>query len=194
MASPPQVPQDTRQKKKRKVVQAIRCWYPLDDENFEESYERSLSEGLNADWEFSRNQLSIEEYITTREEIGAIKVVRPPVATEVIMDTENEEFMRDLPRSRLFTQNKQIAGQTVVLLYPGGEFLPLQLSHEKIKSRREESPTNIRMSQYRVNFATICSDGRYLNKFEMNQVEKLCLDSRWEGGCLYGWNTPQLCN
>ena len=34
-----------------------------------------------------------------------------------------------------------------------------------------ESPANIRMNRFGVNFATIRSDGRYLNEFEMNQAD-----------------------
>jgi hypothetical protein len=124
-----------------------------------------------ADWEYSEDQISIEEYIPDKEELGAIKIVRPPANFEKIMDTNNPVFMRDLPRSRSFAQNKQIAGQAVVLLYPGGEFLPLQLTHKKIQRRRKDSPAYIRMSQYGVNFATIRSNGRYLNKFEMRQAD-----------------------
>ena len=130
-------------------------------------------EGICTDWQYSFYQLTIEQYIAERGDVNAIKITRPPEPEEKIIDFSCREFMDDLPPSTVFSVNEQIAGQSVVLFYPGGEFLPLQIAHDKMTSRRDQSPYNIRMNQYGVNYSMIRSDGRCLNEFEVQQAEHL---------------------
>jgi hypothetical protein len=159
----------------------------LDESPLSEMRRRAeaVMEGITNDWQYSYYQSTIEEYIADKGDIGAVKITRPPVPEERIIDFNNQGFMEDLLSSIIFAGNEQIAGQSVVLFYPDGEFLPLQIAHDKITSRRDQSPYNIRMNQYGVNYTIIRSDGRCLNEFEVNQAEHLA----WtvDGRAVFVW-------
>jgi hypothetical protein len=85
----PQVCHDPVQRKKRRRKQANRYWFSEDRDNFMENYKRSLLDGMVADWEYSEDQILIEEHIADKEDLGAMKIARPPANFEKIMDTNN---------------------------------------------------------------------------------------------------------